>query len=285
MSFDPLFRLVSPDHAFSAPTRFWVFEPPRTRGPRRYVLGVDVSDGIGRDFSVIDVQRVGTIEEPAEEVAQFITNRVTPTQLAYAVKAIGLWYKDDTGYEAQAVIECNNHGLSTQDTLQLHLGYSHFYRWEYYDAADPSKRFSTKIGWVTTPRTRPLLLAKFHDAITAVDPLTKLPDLLLNSPVTIDQLKDFRTEGSLAEAEASRGKHDDAILATAIAYYASWRLAGGERLPLDERRRMKHAAEVNQIETGGQTVDWRNSDATSQEQAFWSGFRVDERETEEMPFP
>lgn len=41
-----------------------VWEPPRKRGLRRYVIAVDVADGIGLDRSVIEVARMGTIEEP-----------------------------------------------------------------------------------------------------------------------------------------------------------------------------------------------------------------------------
>lgn len=276
-AWSPFFRPVAIDRAFRGITRCWVWEPPRARGQRKYVLGVDVGDGLGGDFSVIDVIRCPTVEEPAEEVAQFISNRTGTQALAYAVRAMGQWYRDDSAYEAQAVIECNNHGLAVQDTLQLHLGYTHLYRWEYYDAADPAKRFSTKIGWVTNDRTRPLMLAKFHSAITRVDPLTHLPDFRLNSPITIDQLKDFRTEEDLGKAAASSGKHDDAIMAAAIGYYAAWRLTGGEILPLDDRRRVKHLAELAETVHPDSRVDFRNSDATAQEQDDALGVPWEER--------
>ena len=44
--------------------------------------------------------------------------------------AIGRYYADADQVEAMAAIETNNHGLATQDTLQLHLGYGHFYVWD-----------------------------------------------------------------------------------------------------------------------------------------------------------
>ena len=243
-----------------------IWEYPRARGRRRYVLSVDVGDGLGQDYSVIDVIRQPTIEEPAEQVAQYVSNAVDVTQLAFICDAIGRFYPDEDGIEALVAIETNNHGLSTQDTLQLHLGYSHFYVWEYADSASPDRRYSTKIGWVTTPRTRPLLLTAFHAAITAIDPISGQPDFILNSPTTRTELRHFVTQGTIGEAEAARGQHDDAIMAGAIGYYVAWRLAGGETEPISERRRRRTALQqqASQDLTHG-ARDWRNSDATAQE--------------------
>jgi len=241
-----------------------IWEYPRVRGRRRYVLSVDVADGLGLDYSSIDVIRLPTIEEPAEQVAQYVSNAIDAKQLAFVCDAIGRLYPDEDGIEALAAIETNNHGLSTQDTLQLHLGYSHFYVWEYADAASPDRRYSTKIGWVTSPRTRPLLLSAFHDAVTAFDPITHLPDLILNSPITRGQLRYFITPDLIGNAEAARGQHDDCIFSAAIGYYVAWRLAGGEQEPIAERRRRRAA--LDQAPDHARTPrDWRNSDATAEE--------------------
>lgn len=242
-----------------------IWEYPRPRGRRRYILSVDVGDGLGLDYSVIDVVRQPTIEEPAEQVAQYITNRVDAKNLAFICDAIGRFYRDEDGIEALAAIETNNHGLSTQDTLQLHLGYGHFYVWEYADSASPDRRYSTKIGWVTSPRTRPLLLASFHAAVTTFDPITGLPDFILNSPTTRGELRHFVTEGTIGEAEAARGQHDDAVLAGAIGYYVAWRMAGGEQEPIAERRRRRAAQQAEAAEKGLPGRDWRNTPVTAEE--------------------
>lgn len=245
-----------------------LFEPPRDRRRHReyrYVMSADIGDGLGQDRSVCTVTRCGTLEESAEEVAQYVTDRLPPSQFAYIMDAIGHLYLDRDGVEALAAIECNNHGLSTQDTLQLHLGYTQFYRWEYYDAADQAKRFSNKIGWVTTPRTRPLLLDKYYAALTTLDPVTNYPDYIVNSPWTIDELADFQTEGALWEAEAAKGAHDDCIMAGAIGNYAAWRLAGGELEPVGDRRRRRHeeqlARQLDAIKKGAGR-DFRNTAMT-----------------------
>ena len=246
-----------------------LYEYPRKRGDHRYILGVDVSDGIGEDRSVIVVHRMGTIEEPEEQVALYVADSITPVQLAFVVDAIGRLYADPDGFEALAAVECNNHGLSTQDTLQLHLGYAHFYRWEYLDAASPQQRYSTKVGWVTTPRTRPMLLDKLYEALTRIDPVTKCTDLLIHSALLRSELADFQTEGALWEASASRGAHDDIVMATAIAHYVAWRLQGGEQEPLAERRFRLHAERAARDAAGSlhpaQKRDWRNTGTTAEE--------------------
>ena len=242
-----------------------IWEYPRPRGRRRYVMSVDVSDGLGLDYSSIDVIRLPTIEEPAEQVAQYVSNTIDPKQLAFVCDAIGRLYPDEDGIEALAAIETNNHGLSTQDTLQLHLGYSHFYVWEYADAASPDKRYSTKIGWVTSTRTRPLLLASFHDAVVNADPITGWPDYVLNSPITRGELRHFITPDTIGNAEAARGQHDDCVMSAAIGYYVAWRLAGGEAEPIAERRRRRAAQQQQAAESDTAPRDWRNSDATAEE--------------------
>ena len=246
-----------------------LFEPPR-RGLQhrdtRYILSADISDGIGKDRTSIDVIRIGTVDEPAEQVAHFFSDCRTPTQAAYVIDALGHFYADSDGLEALVAVEVNNHGLSTQDTLQLHLGYSHFYRWEILDASNPSKRFRPTIGWTTTNRTRPIILDKLYEAITTLDPLSGLPDYRINSPHTQNELADFQTEGALWEAEASRGAHDDALLSSAIGYYVAWRQAGGEHEPLADRRRRRAEEKVRaDASAGAKGRDWRNSSYTFDE--------------------
>lgn len=248
-----------------------IFEPPRSRPRFRefdYILGVDVGDGLGQDRSVCTVTRVGTLDEPAEEVAQYVTDSIPPSQFAFIVEAIGQFYRSSDDLEALAAIEINNHGLSVQDTLQLHLGYGRFYVWEVYDAADPAKRRTKKIGWYTTPRTRPILLDKFYAALTTLDPVTGKPDYIVNSPWTIAELPDLQTETILGEAEAAAGAHDDCIFANAVANYVGWRLAGGEQEPLGERRRRKHeeqALREAQAVEAGRGRDYRNTALTAEE--------------------
>lgn len=300
MNLDPVllpagygFRAVAPSELLERNSLldlccFW--EGPRRRGRPKYVIGVDVSDGIGQDRSVIEVLRCGTIEEPAEQVAEFASDSLPPSALAPIVHALGQYYRDADGIEACVAVECNNHGLSVQDTLQLHLGYGHFYIWEFYDARDEGARFSSKIGWYTTPRTRPMLLDKFYSAVTALDPITGQPDLVTHSAALHDELKDFQTEGALWEAAAARGAHDDHIMATAIANYVAWRHRGGESEPLEDRRRRRHEQQLHNAQANalkdqqrGGEPDWRNIPATTNEHDLGIGSTAEGADDVEDP--
>jgi hypothetical protein len=181
---------------------------------------------------------------------------------------LGMYYRDHDDVEAMVAVETNSHGLTTQDTLQLHLGYTHFYTWEVLDAADAARRFTSKVGWYTTPRTRSALLTKLRDAICTVDKVTGLPDLITHSPYLHDEFKDFQTEGAVWEAAASRGAHDDRVMALAIAYYVSFRRQAGEIEPLDDRRRRRSEQQALLAEVaarGESRPDWRNTPTMAEE--------------------
>lgn len=243
-----------------------IFEHPRKRGPRRYIIGADVSDGVGQDRSVAAVHRMGTIEEPEEQVALYVSDTVTPSGFAFVLDAIGRLYTDGDQMAALLAIECNNHGLSTQDTLQLHLAYpGPYYVWEYLDAGKAADRYSKKIGWVTNSRTRPMLLDKLYHSLTNIDPTTGQTDLLVHAAILREELADFATDTTLAEAQAQRGAHDDVVMATAIAHYVTWRLQGGEQEPLDARRARRHQEQAARVASAGPDApkrDWRNTGCT-----------------------
>lgn len=245
-----------------------IYEYPRARGRRRYIMGVDVGDGIGQDYSTITVVREPTLDEIMEDVAQFVSNTVKPSALAYICDAIGRLYCDEDGIEALAAIELNNHGATVQDLLQLHLGYTHFYVWEVVDAAQAEGRFTKRIGWTTTARTRPILLEKFNDMVTTVDPISGLADFRINAAITRAEMRFFVTEGTLGEAEHAKGQHDDAIFGSAIAGFVAHRMAGGEAEPIAERRRRRDTLKAQQALLGDRAVrrDFRNSDATAAQQ-------------------
>lgn len=247
-----------------------VFEPPRKRPKHvgyRYVLGCDIGDGLGLDRSVCDVLRVPTMAEPAEQVAQFVTDSIGAEDFAPIIDAIGRWYADPDGLEAHACIEINNHGLATQGLLQRHYGYINFYRWQYADKADISKRFSKAIGWETNQKSRKVLLGKLMQGLKGIDPITGQPNLIVHSPITFNDLSDFYSPtGHLADAEATRGSHDDCVFSLALAHLAAEQMLVGESEPLADRRHRLHVeAEARARDAGTERRDWRNTDCTSLE--------------------
>jgi hypothetical protein len=239
--------------------------------PRRgftYTLSCDVSDGIGLDNSVIDVTRMPTVHEPMEQVAQFVTNIVGPLELAYLLDPIGRFYKDDEGQEALCAIETNASGISTQNELQAHLGYTNFYIWQTFDHRNPAKRYTQRLGWYTSPRSRPIMLDHYFKAINSADPLTGKPDYIINSPFTIAEMRNFITHSTLRYAEAAPGANDDCIMTGAIGVIVSHFRNYDEIEPVAEQRR-RHSEELVRkqllAERLGQRRDYINTDCTADE--------------------
>ena len=263
-----------------------IWEPRRRE--HRYIMGVDVADGVGKDRSVIEVTRIGTVSEPTEEVAQFVSDEVDPIDFAGIIDAVGRFYRDGDDLEALVAIETNNHGLATQAHLNQHLGYSNLFVWQRWDARDPRRRFSRVFGWETNARTRPIILTEFVKAVTTFDENTNLADYIVNSPFTIDEFKDFQVPpgGALWQAEAAQGSHDDCLFAAAIACHVEKTILYGETEPLSEKRRRlaEEAARKQAIAARvNARVDFQNSDWTADEVSSgedqpppWENFSAEE---------
>lgn len=248
-----------------------IWEAPRRE--HLYVVSVDVSDGLGLDRSVVGVTRVGTVESPEEEVAQFVSDTTDPSDLAPIVESTGRLYTGSDQQPALVAVECNNHGLVVQSDLQRHWGYDNFFIWQYEDSADPTRRFSTRIGWYTTARTRPMILSRFVKKVKTVDPNTGKADFIINSPFTIEELRDFMIPpgGGVGDACAdptAESAHDDCIMADAIGLHVAQTLQYETHEPVAEqrKRRAEEAKRKGLQEKRLSTQrDWRNTDSSSDE--------------------
>jgi hypothetical protein len=249
--------------------RLLVWERPRPT--ERYVMSVDVGDGIGRDRSSIDILRVGTVSAPTEQVAHFVSDQVEPLELAYYCDAIGRFYCDGDGFEALATIETNNHGIATQNELQMHMGYSNFFIWHRFDV--PAKyRQSKALGWETNSRSRRIIIPQLIRAIRTYNEPAGDPDVLINSPLTIAELQDFSIPdepgASMVDSRAPDGLYDDCLMSLAIGLYSVTSLFYDERESLNDARRRtaEEGARRKELEEkSGKKVDYQNSDWTAEE--------------------
>jgi hypothetical protein len=263
--------------------RLLVWERPRSN--QRYVVAVDVGDGIGQDRSVIDVTRVGTLLEPDEQVAQWVSSWTEPEALAPYIDFVGRLY---SGNEAEGLvaIECNNHGLVPQQELIAHYGYSNVFVWEYLDAPAVEVGQSRRVGWYTTPRTRPLIISKLLRKLKACDPHTNLPDYRTNSPLLWEELRNFQTAGGIREAEADpsvRDAHDDCVMAAAIGVWVSGRLQMAEAEPVDEgRRRLEEQKARRAIQDlhAEEARDYQNQDFTAEEAGMEESYGPGDQDTD-----
>lgn len=245
-----------------------IWEPPRL--DQLYVIGVDVGDGLGLDRSVIDVCRVGTVAQPDEQVAQFVSDTTDPVDLAKIIDPIGRFYRGKDGASALLAVEVNNHGIATQSELQRHIGYDNFFIWQYEDALDESRRMSNRIGWQTSQRTRPLILSRYLYAVKTIDKITGLPNYIVNSPFTVQDMRDFVTPPGmpLALAEAAPGAFDDCIMSGAISVHVSQTVQheSGETVADTRQRKAAEQARADHVaRLLKEKRDWRNTDATADE--------------------
>lgn len=116
-----------------------VWETPQDG--KRYTVGVDVSEGIGIDYSVAFVNLVGEGPNPDEQVATLRSNRIDPIYLAKACDWLGRWYND-----ALMCVEYNGVGKLTADVLVFQYHYPNLYRWKHVDSRKP---LSKKWHWFT----------------------------------------------------------------------------------------------------------------------------------------
>lgn len=253
--------------------RLLIWEPPRPK--QLYVLAADVSEGLGLDRCAASVIRVGTPYEPDEQVAQFVSSKIDPTEeFAKVLDLMGRFYTGSDGLSATLVIELNGPGYATQSELARHIGYDNLWVWEFEDAADPSRRKSTRMGWVSTQRTRAYAITRFIKRVKTVDPQTGVPDYVINSPHTEAELRDFMTPtGALVDAQADPDSdaHDDCIMSEAIGLWVVGTIQEStmENAADTRRRKSEERARLQaEEERRGSHMDYRNMDYTVEEMGY-----------------
>lgn len=159
-----------------------------------YVVGSDPSDGEGADFSDIDIWDKNT----KEQVAQYY-GKLRPDELADYIKL---------GAEAynEAFVGVESNMLST--ILILSKIYDNYYYQTVID--EKTDKRTKKIGWHTNTKTRDLMIDEFIIAFEE-------ESLIINSPITIREMKTFVRNPDNGKREHANGKHDDSLFGGFIA--------------------------------------------------------------------
>jgi hypothetical protein len=204
-------KSCSVDHRHDE-TPFTVWEEPQQ--DRMYSIGVDVSEGIGQDYSVIFVNKIGRLAgEPDEQVAVWRDNHTKPKELAFYCNVIGRWYND-----ALMAIEYNTYQTTGDDVLYVYQ-YPNIYRWKHKDSVNP---LSNKWHWWTKSESK----SKLHQ--TAVDWLLSRSWVIRSKnfaeEMTTYQKEDYESRSVGAES----GFKDDELLAGMISLYTPHELDSDE---------------------------------------------------------
>lgn len=189
------------DHAWDDET-FVVWEMPLDGF--EYAVGVDVSEGIGQDYSVIFVNKLGRHGAPDEQVALWRDNHTNPKELAFYCNVIGRMYNN-----ALMCIEYNTYQTTGDDVLYLYQ-YTNIFRWKHKDSTNP---LSNKWHWWSKYGTKHLL---WHTARHWL----RAKMWAVRSENFQAEMKTFqKDEADDNQASHARGFHDDELMAGFISLY------------------------------------------------------------------
>jgi len=167
-----------------------------------YVIGADVAEGIElsagtgeRDNSCVQVLHRGRLEQAA-----CWTGKIDPDVLADIIAFLAERYNG-----AFVGVEANNHGLTTITALKGRC--PRMYRRERFD--ERSRIRTRKLGWLTTSRTRPMMIYTLASAI-------RDGEIAINEAATVAELMTFVYDRN-GHMNAQEGCHDDRVFALAVA--------------------------------------------------------------------
>lgn len=164
---------------------------------REYIMGVDVSEGVGDDgdcscIEVVDITNY-------HQVAEFYSNSISPHVFSQVVSQIGNYYNN-----ALCVVENMAAGVAVLSRLQHEL----FYENLFYEKPGKNDRAGVK----TTSANRPAILEALQSRL--IDDSFKVKSRRLSY-----EMSTFLFNPQSKKAEATKGKHDDAIMAVSLALY------------------------------------------------------------------
>jgi len=168
-----------------------------------YAMGVDPSEGTGRDSSAISIIDFTPIRPKI--VATFKNDKTAPDILAYEIRTAGIKY----GYPLVAV-ELNNHGHATLTQLKQIYPVDMIYKIVKMDKEVDER--TEKLGWHSNLATKPKMM---YDLVTATnDKAIEIPSLDILHEMRIYD----RSELSVVRADPEASNHFDLLIATGIAF-------------------------------------------------------------------
>lgn len=193
----------------AAGLKLFVWEPPQVN--KTFGMGVDTSDGVGQDWSVMEGLKKAFPEGPDTQCFEFASSYIKAMQLWPMVLAVGTYYstfqnKQGKRVQIRLAIECRGNGESVQFELQKR-GWLNFHPWKKRDNKVPTTNAQVyKIGVFTSSWYRPMMLDRL---------LTMLEDvsLIVYSPFFVDEMEALEKDEHKQSMKAVFGEHDDRLMA------------------------------------------------------------------------
>lgn len=182
-------RLLKLPNVWKLVEQIRIYEPfDKTK---TYVLGADVAEGVRSDYSVASLFCVETKKEVA-----FFRGYLSPSEFADKICQMGKLYSHQNRWPL-AIIERNNHGHAVILKLKEVHHYPHL--WVAKDE---------RIGHHTSILTRPILVDTFVEAMQSGEFHCQTKETFAECLTLVD---------NNGKIEAEDGKHDDCVIATALA--------------------------------------------------------------------
>lgn len=200
---------VRPDLEFSprkdGPLTVWEY-PRLTKG---YVIGVDMAEGLEHgDASIASV-----VSSDGMHVATYGGFGIEPSEFAERLSLLGRWYNT-----ALIAVEAQSHGFSVISELKRLHRYQRLYYRKVLD--ERVKRPTLKLGWVTSVKTKPLM----------IDTMWRLLRTGTLRSADIELQRELTTFRKMPNGQLEGQPHDDRVMSFAIAAMV-WEEVHEPRLP------------------------------------------------------
>lgn len=176
---------------------------------QQYLLGADVSQGLARG----DASCAVVLDRRTHEEVAHLHERTPPDVFADHLDTLAQTYSGLLGVERQGP------GYAVLAELRKRVGNRHDQRYHlHYERRvlrEPTvqgmrPQAVTEVGWLTTASSKPKAIAEWEAAL-------RRREAKLNTPNAIAEHRFYRYEDD-GKTNAPEGKHDDCVMAAAIAY-------------------------------------------------------------------
>ncbi|MDE2103572.1 MAG: hypothetical protein KGL39_40405 [Patescibacteria group bacterium] len=208
------YRNVSLPKRGTMGARLYLWEKPDPAAI--YYIAADAGEGIGQDYSVVEVLKAGYLNEPDIQVGEWVGNDEPPEAFARIIYAIGLHFNLNG---PEVAVEFNGPGRSTANYLMNQLEYPHIYiprREDHFKA-----QIASFAHWQSTPKTKPLLKNKMNETLLE-------NGIVIQSEYALEELRACESTG---ESFSAPEGHDDAAMSLCIALYCLRQTAPDLRRP------------------------------------------------------
>lgn len=179
---------IHADHTFN------VYAEPEPS--RSYVAAIDVAEGIGKDYSVINVFDI--TDQPYKQVAVYRNNIIPPLMLIDVAYKILRMYND-----AYCIVESNGIGKIVADGLYFDLEYDNILTSRTKGGENIISSSGEMVGLKQTKRTKLI-------GCSALKTMLESDTLLVTDFMTIQELSTFVKKSNSYQAED--GKTDDIVM-------------------------------------------------------------------------